>query len=87
MLPVVSLRNAQFLDSEVNGIQVEPELLQRFAGLDKAAGEALGLEVAFGAAKAALPYADGLYLMTPFQRVGLMETLIARIRTELFEQM
>lgn len=87
VLPVVSLRNAQFLDSEVNGIQVEPELLQRFAGLDKAAGEALGLEVAFGAAKAALPYADGLYLMTPFQRVGLMETLIARIRTELFEQM
>ena len=74
VLPVVSLRNAQFLDSEVNGIQVEPELLQRFAGLDKAAGEALGLEVAFGAAKAALPYADGLYLMTPF-------------RTELFEQM
>lgn len=87
VLPVVSLRNAQFLDSEVNGIQVEPELLQRFAGLDKAAGEALGLEVAFGAAKAALPYADGLYLMTPFQRVGLIETLIARIRTELFEQM
>ena len=87
VLPVVSLRNAQFLDSEVNGIQVEPELIQRFAGLDKAAGEALGLEVAFGAAKAALPYADGLYLMTPFQRVGLMETLIARIRTELFEQM
>lgn len=87
VLPVVSLRNAQFLDSEVNGIQVEPELLQRFAGLDKAAGEALGLEVAFGAAKAALPYADGLYLMTPFQRVGLMETLIARICTELFEQM
>lgn len=87
VLPVVSLRNAQFLDSEVNGIQVEPELLQRFAGLDKAAGEALGLEVAFGAAKAALPYADGLYLMTPFQRVGLMKTLIARIRTELFEQM
>lgn len=87
VLPVVSLRNAQFLDSEVNGIQVEPELLQCFAGLDKAAGEALGLEVAFGAAKAALPYADGLYLMTPFQRVGLMETLIARIRTELFEQM
>ena len=87
VLPVVSLRNAQFLDSEVNGIQVEPELLQRFAGLDKAAGEALGLEVAFGAAKAALPYADGLYLMTPFQRVGLMKTLIARIRTELSEQM
>ena len=87
VLPVVSLRNAQFLDSEVNGIQVEPELVQRFAGLDKAAGEALGLEVAFEAAKAALPYADGLYLMTPFQRVNLMEALIARIREELFASM
>ncbi len=34
------------------------------------------------AAKAVAPYADGFYLMTPFNRVALMERLIARLRTE-----
>ena len=34
------------------------------------------------AAKAAAPYVDGFYLMTPFNRVALMERLIARLRTE-----
>ena len=34
------------------------------------------------AAKAALPYADGFYLMTPFNRVALMERLIARLKEE-----
>ena len=33
-------------------------------------------------AKAALPYADGLYLMTPFNRVALMERLIGRLKQE-----
>ena len=30
----------------------------------------------------ALPYADGFYLMTPFNRVALMERLIARLKDE-----
>jgi two-component system response regulator (stage 0 sporulation protein A) len=29
-----------------------------------------------------LPYADGLYLMTPFNRVALMERLIGRLKQE-----
>ena len=40
---------------------------------DRAAGEELGIEISVQAAKAALPYADGFYLMTPFNRVALME--------------
>ena len=51
-------------------------------GWTGAAGEELGLEVSVQAAKAAAPYADGFYLMTPFNRVALMERLIARLRTE-----
>ena len=31
---------------------------------------------------AAAPYADGFYLMTPFNRIALMERLIARLKDE-----
>ena len=82
ILPVVSQRNAIFMENEVNGIHVDDAIIQKFEGLDRAAGEELGLEVSVQAAKAAAPYADGFYLMTPFNRVALMERLIARLRTE-----
>ena len=85
IMPVVSQRNAVFMENEVNGIHVDAEIIQRFAGLDREQGEQLGLEVAVQAAKAAAPYADGFYLMTPFNRIALMERLIARLKVEVIK--
>ena len=82
IMPVVSQRNAIFMENEINGIHVEEDIIQRFAGLDREQGEALGLEVSMQMAREALPYADGFYLMTPFNRVALMERLIARLKEE-----
>ena len=82
IMPVVSQRNAIFMENEVNGIHVDAEIIERFAGLDRAQGEELGLEVSVKAAQAAVPYADGFYLMTPFNRIALMERLIARLKKE-----
>lgn len=82
ILPVVSQRNALFMENEVNGIHVAPEIIERYAGLDRAQGEALGLELSVEMARAALPFADGFYLMTPFNRVALMEQLVARLKAE-----
>ena len=86
IMPVVSQRNAIFMENEINGIHVEEDIIQRFAGLDREQGEALGLEISLKMAREALPYADGFYLMTPFNRVALMERLIARLKTELLQE-
>ena len=83
IMPVVSQRNAVFMENEVNGIHVDQQIIDRFEGLDRAQGEELGLEVSVRAAKAAAPYADGFYLMTPFNRIALMERLIARLNAEI----
>ena len=83
IMPVVSQRNAIFMENEINGIHVEDWIIEKFAGLDRAQGEELGLAISLEMAKAALPYADGLYLMTPFNRVALMERLIARLNAEI----
>ena len=85
IMPVGSQRNAIFMENEINGIHVEEDIIQRFAGLDREQGEALGLEVSMQMAREALPYADGFYLMTPFNSVALMERLIARLKTELLD--
>ena len=82
IMPVVSQRNAIFMENEINGIHVEDWIIEKFAGLDRAQGEEMGLAISLEMARAALPYADGFYLMTPFNRVALMERLIARLKEE-----
>ena len=86
IMPVVSQRNAIFMENEINGIHVEEDIIRQFAGLDRAQGEELGLSISLKMAREALPYADGFYLMTPFNRVALMERLIARLRTEVLQE-
>ena len=82
ILPVVSHRNALYMENEVNGIHLDEAVIRRYEGADRARGEELALEISLAAAKAAAPCADGFYLMTPFGRVGLMERLIAALRGE-----
>ena len=79
----VDVYDTPFTDvNDDEGIRVDAEIIERFAGLDRAQGEELGLEVSVKAAQAAAPYADGFYLMTPFNRIALMERLIARLKDE-----
>ena len=81
-MPVVSQRNDIYMENEVNGIHVDAEIIERFAGLDRVQGEELGLEVSVKAAQAAAPYADGLKKKTTLKRNALMERLIARLKDE-----
>ena len=56
--------------------------MKKFAGLDRAQGEAGGLAISLEMAKAAPPYADGLYPDDPLQPGWLMERLIGGLKQE-----
>ncbi|MFR5795453.1 MAG: hypothetical protein ACLUI3_07790 [Christensenellales bacterium] len=70
LFPVVSEKNARFLQSEVHGITVDDVVVRAYAGLDREQGEA-GRSAVRSSGKA-WPFTDGYYIMTPFQRVGLV---------------
>lgn len=82
IMPVVSEKNARFMDSEINGINVAPELTELYVGKDRDEGEELALNISAEIAKRISPYVDGFYLMTPFNRVALMERIVAALRRE-----
>ena len=65
-------KNARFLQSEVHGITVDDVVVRAYAGLDREQGEALAVRLCEAAAKRIAPFTDGYYIMTPFQRVGLV---------------
>lgn len=80
VFPVVSHKNALFLDTQVSGMRLSPALIQRYEGADRERGEALAEEISAQVIRAIRPYTDGVYLMTPFQRISLMTRLIAHAR-------
>lgn len=80
VFPVVSHKNALFLNEQVSGVRVCPEIIELYEGADRAAGEDLARRISERIIEAIVPYTDGAYLMTPFQRIELMTGLIKRAR-------
>jgi homocysteine S-methyltransferase len=72
IIPVVSARNARFMDSEISGINVDPRITALYEGKDRAQGEELAIRISAQIAQEIAPWVDGFYLMTPFQRTALI---------------
>lgn len=82
ILPVVSQKNALFMNSEVPGIAIDERIIALYGGKDRAEAEALALHVSRAVAREIAPHVDGFYLMTPFGRTGLMVRLMQALRAD-----
>ena len=82
LFPPVSARNARFMDSEVNGIRVAPEIIKQYEDLDREEAEQLSVSLMTQFARDAEPYVNGYYMMTPFSRTALIQRIIESIREE-----
>lgn len=80
LFPVVSEKNARFLQSEVHGITVDEAVVRAYARLDRAQGEDMAVRLCREAASRISPFVDGYYIMTPFQRVELVCRVIRATR-------
>lgn len=80
IIPVVSSRNARFMDSEISGINVDPRITEMYEGLDRAACTELAVEISTEIARRIGGYVDGYYLMTPFSRTDIISRIVANIK-------
>lgn len=76
VIPVVSARNARFMDSEINGINVDPKITELYEGRSRTESEDLAVEISVEIMKRISAFVDGYYLMTPFGRTGLMARIM-----------
>jgi homocysteine S-methyltransferase len=80
ILPIVSYRNAQFLNNELPGVHVPDNYIHRFRpDMTRQEAEDTGVEIAVELAKKIQAYVDGIYFMTPFNRVSMIIEIIKRI--------
>lgn len=80
IFPVVSHRNACFLNNEISGMRVCDEIVALYEGKERADAEELAVAISVRIAREIAPYTDGFYLMTPFRRVELMTRILEQIR-------
>ena len=80
LIPIISERNARFMDSEVNGISVSPEIIRQYEGKDRSQSEDLAVEITVRIAKEIEPFVDGYYIVTPFNRTSLIERILNNLK-------
>lgn len=74
--PVVSYRNACYMNNEIAGIVVSDEICELYKNKDREESEKIALRLSLKIASDAEPYCDGLYIMTPFNRTPLVAKII-----------
>ncbi len=79
IFPVVSHRNALFLNNEISGMRVCDEIVSLYEGKTREDAEALAVSISRKVALEIAPHVDGFYLMTPFKRVELICRILREI--------
>ena len=80
IMPVVSERNARFMESEISGIHVEERIINAYHGLSREEAEELAVQLSLEIAKDITPYIDGYYIITPFARTALVARIVKGLK-------
>lgn len=80
IMPLTSLRNAEFLHHQVPGMSIPESVLQAMRETPPERAEETGFEIAKSLCDTALKYYRGIYLVTPFLKYELTVRLTTYIR-------
>ncbi|WP_026887259.1 bifunctional homocysteine S-methyltransferase/methylenetetrahydrofolate reductase [Clostridium beijerinckii] len=80
LLPVVSYRNAMFLNNELPGVTIPDKYVKLFSeNMSKEEAQRIGVSITVEIGKKLKNIADGLYFITPFNRVNMLIEIIKQI--------
>ncbi|CZR98391.1 MULTISPECIES: bifunctional homocysteine S-methyltransferase/methylenetetrahydrofolate reductase [unclassified Clostridioides] len=79
IIPVVSYRNACFMNNEISGITVSQNIIDLYKDTSKEESTKLAINISTQIAKEIEPYVDGYYIITPFKRIDIICDIIANI--------
>jgi homocysteine S-methyltransferase len=83
IMPIVSYKNARFMDNEIPGINIPSDIMERFEKVvSREDGEKVGEEVALEVIKKIDKIVDGYYFMVPFNRVYIISRILQMLKSE-----
>jgi len=81
ILPIVSYKNACFVNNEISGISIADEIVEQYRGLSKEEGGKLAVKISNQMVRSIYPLVDGFYVITPFKRIDLVVEIIKYIQS------
>lgn len=79
VMPPVSYKNVQFLNNELAGVNIPPELVERFKpDMSREEAQAVGEEIACDIISRVKDYVDGIYIIAPFNRCEMVKSIIEK---------
>ena len=79
IMPVVSYKNACFINNELAGIEIPEEICEKFRHADKEEAAKIAVETALGAIDLVKDTTDGYYLITPLRRADIICDVIREL--------
>lgn len=80
ILPIVTLRNALFLNNELPGVNIPKDIIDRFSSdMTKEEAQEVGVQTSVEIASKLKDACDGFYFITPFKRVSMLIEIIKRL--------
>lgn len=77
IMPLISRRNARFIQNEMSDIHVTDDIVNLFsANMTREEGEAVGVAIAKSMIAETQDFIDGYYFSIPFNRVYLLDSII-----------
>lgn len=81
IMPLVSYKNARFLNNEIAGIEIPEAICSQFTkNMSREEAQEIGISIATDMARKIKEVADGLYMMTPFNRFEMVSKIIQNVK-------
>lgn len=82
IMPIVSEKNARFMEANVPGIKVGEEVISKYVGKTREECNQIAVEMSLETAKKVATYVDGHYIMTPFMRTDIVCDILDGLNDE-----
>lgn len=80
IMPVVSYKNACFINNELAGIEIPAALCERFKNADREQAADIAVETALSSVEMVKGTADGYYVITPLRRADIVCRIIKELK-------
>lgn len=78
IIPIVSYRNAVFMNEEISGIRVAEDIIEMYKDITKEEASKLAVDISLDFMNRIEDVVDGFYLITPFNRVDIIKNIIEK---------
>lgn len=77
VMPIVSYKNAQFINNELSGVNIPEHYMSRFnKDMSREDSEKVGIDIAVDIISKIKKHVDGIYLVTPFNRIEMIVKIL-----------